>query len=160
VSNAVSDSIQKLDTMEENELSSILLVLHLTFEYESRYNLHIIRDIIDIHDNWKKIFLLVGHNNLKICKYAIDLVTDAIPKKKFSIGMIYFIFQSLLVKLFELCRDSYENAIIQDMLQLGLISLVVLLNKEYQTVDLMVDFVMDSFYTVFKTKQSITRYFI
>jgi hypothetical protein len=156
----LSSIIQNLDNMEENELCSFFSGLHLTYIYESRYNLCIIQDLMNDHDRWKKIFSFAGHSNLQICKNATDLVTEAMPKKRFSIGMIYYILKTSLVKLFELCLGSTEKEILQDLSKLCLISLIVQLNKEYQTVDIIVDFVMDSFYSVFNSRQSITRYLI
>lgn len=160
LSKSLSNMMQNLDKMEENELTSFFSGLHLTHIYESRYNLCIIQDLMNDHDSWKKIFLFVQNSNLQVCKSAIDLATEAMPKKRFSIGMIYFILKTSMVKVFKLCLALPENTILKDLLQLSLISLIVQLNKEYQTVDMIVDLVMDSFYSVFDTKQSISRYLI
>ena len=154
-SETINQIISNIHDKNPDEILAFVTGIHLTYIYESRYNLHVISDVVGSHDIWKTIYLLSNHRNERVCISCLDFVQEALPKKKFSIGMIYFVLQTSLKRIFELSENPDNSSILHDALQDGFISLILKLIKEYQAVDVMVDFVFDAFYSVFTRKDQI-----
>jgi hypothetical protein len=147
---AIKEALKSLKNQLPEALTSTILCLHLILQFEDKRQLSSMRDILSERDNWKQLFLYGAHKDKTVALSAINLVLDVKPEY-FTVGMAYFILESCIRRLFELCRDCTQPSMEHDALEQAFIVLVVKIASEQSCGEILIELMIDAFCYVFES---------